>query len=249
MKLSVVIITFNEQQNIAACLKAAQTVADEIIVLDSFSTDKTPMICRDFGVKFLQAPFAGFVEQKNAAADLASLDYILSLDADEVLSEKLFSEIKKVKENPTYDAYSFNRLTHFCGQPIRHCGWYPDTKIRLWRKGSGRWGGQNPHDTMILEKSATLKHLSGDLLHYSFHSIEQHIAQINKFSTIKAEIEFKKGKKSNAVKLLVQPAFKFFRSYVLKVGFLDGFYGYIVCKNSAHSTFLKYAKLRALRKA
>jgi len=248
MKLSVVIITFNEEKNIETCLKSAEAVADEIIVLDSFSTDKTEEICKKFKLRFEQSKFAGYVEQKNAVAALASGDFILSLDADEVLSEKLTSEILQIKQHSQFDAYSFNRLTHFCGTPIRHCGWYPDTKIRIWRRGKGHWGGQNPHDTMILDKDATLKHLSGDLLHYSFHSIEQHLAQINKFSSIKAEIDFKKGKKSNAVKLLVHPAFKFVRCYMLKLGFLDGFYGYVVCKNSAHSTFLKYAKLLELRK-
>ncbi len=248
MKLSVVIITYNEERDIGACLESAQSVADEIVVLDSFSTDRTEEICKSYNVRFEQHTFDGYVEQKNNAAALAQYDYILSLDADEVLSDKLKAEILAVKQNPQYDVYSFNRLTFFCGKPVKHCGWYPDTKLRLWKNGIAHWGGTNPHDFLIPKNGSSLKHLKGDLLHYSFHSVEQHIAQINKFSTIKAEEAHRKGKTSGFMKLLFSPAFKFFSSYILKLGFLDGFTGYLICKNSAHSTFLKYAKLRRLQK-
>ncbi len=244
MKLSVVIITFNEERNIRACLESVRQIADEIVVLDSFSTDNTEAICKEYDLHFEKKKFEGYIEQKNAVAELANFDYILSIDADEVLSLKLISEIRIIKEKPAFNAYSFNRLTHFCGKPIRHCGWYPDTKIRLWKRGTAFWGGKNPHDTLIINNTTPIKHLKGDLLHYSFHSIEQHVAQVNKFSSIKAEIAEQEGKSASVIHLTIHPAFKFFRCYVLKLGFLDGFYGYIVCKNSAHSTFLKYAKLR-----
>jgi len=244
--LSVVIITYNEERDIENCLKSVQDIADEIVVLDSFSTDKTPEICEKYGAKFEQAAFDGYVEQKNNVAQFAGCNYLLSMDADEVLSDELKSQIKRLKQNPESEAYSFNRLTFFCGKPVRHCGWYPDTKIRIWKNGTAVWGGTNPHDSLIPDKKNRVKHLKGDLLHYSYHSVEQHITQINKFSTIKAEQALKKGKNAALPKLIFSPGFKFFRSYFLKLGFLDGFTGYLICKNSAHSTFLKYAKLRQL---
>lgn len=248
MTLSVVIITHNEERNIRRCIDSVENLADELIVLDSFSDDDTEKICREYPLRFEQSAFDGYLEQKNKAAALASGDYILSIDADEALSSKLSTEIKKIKQNPKHFAYSFNRLTFFCGKPIKHCGWYPDTKIRIWKKGTAEWGGTNPHDTLILKNGQKAYKLAGDLLHYSYYSISEHIEQINKFSGIKAAEAAKNGKFFNWFKLILSPPFKFFRCWVLKAGFLDGFYGFVICKNSAHSTFLKYAKLKEIRK-
>ena len=247
-KLSGVIITFNEEENIARCIDSLKNVADEIVVVDSFSTDRTEEICRDKNVRFLQNKFEGHIEQKNFAMRQAEFDYVLSLDADEALSPELEKAILKEKQNFSQDAYTFNRLTNYCGQWIKHCGWYPDVKLRIWNKTKGKWGGENPHDFVQMESSATAKKLNGDLLHYSFTSINQHVKTIQSFSDIGAKAAFSRGKRSSIFAILVNPAFKFLRDYIFKLGFLDGFYGLVVCINSAYAKFLKYLLMYELRK-
>lgn len=246
IKISGVIITFNEEKNIERCLSSIIGIVDEIIVLDSFSTDKTEEICEKFNVKFFQHKFSGHIQQKNRAVSYSENDFVLSLDADEELSEDLKKSILEVKENAEFDAYYFNRLNFFCNKKIKHGGWYPDKKIRLWNKNFGKWGGINPHDNVILQEKASKKHVKGELLHYSFNSIEEHVNQINKFSSIKAISAYNRNKKTNFVTIIFKPAIKFFIQYFLKFGFLDGFYGFVICKNSAHSEFLKQIKLYKL---
>lgn len=248
IKLSVTIITFNEEKNIRRCLESVLAVADEIIVLDSYSTDQTENICKDFPVRFFQNSFTGHIEQKNKAVEFTTYDHLLSLDADEELSETLKMNILQLKENWVRDAYSFNRLTQFCGQWIRYGGWYPDTKFRLWRKGKAEWGGTNPHDKLILGQEATSGFIEGDLRHYSFYTINDHINQINKFSYIKAQQMYQKGKRFSWWMLFFSVTFKFFKTYFLKRGFLDGFYGFVISMNSAYSNFLKHVKLREISK-
>lgn len=246
-KISAVIITKNEERNIERCLKSLQGVADEIIVVDSFSTDRTKEICVAFGAQFIQHIFEGHIEQKNWALEQAKYAHILSLDADEELSERLRESILKVKENWTCDGYCFNRLTNYCGNWIRHGSWYPDVKIRLWERKKGKWGGINPHDCLIMTENATVKHLKGDLLHYSYYSINQHISQINTFTDIGAAEAYKKGKKSPSLfMILLRAKWKFVSDYILKLGFLDGYAGFLVCKYSSLATFSKYVKLRQL---
>ncbi|MTI29248.1 glycosyltransferase family 2 protein, partial [Cytophagales bacterium RKSG123] len=150
-KISAVIITYNEEKNIQRCLESLKGVVDEIVVVDSLSTDNTKKICEKFDVHFIENPFEGHIEQKNYAMGCARNDYVLSLDADEALSPKLKESILKVKENWTADFYSFNRLNNYCGQWIRHSGWYPDKKIRLWDRRKGKWGGKNPHDNVVMK--------------------------------------------------------------------------------------------------
>jgi len=246
VKLSVIIITFNEERNIRACLQSVKNVADEIIVMDSFSTDSTKEICTSFGALFYQHRFDGYIEQKNLALEKANFDFVLSLDADERLDEILENEIQKVKQNPAFDAYKFNRLSYYSGRWIKHSGWYPDTKLRLWRKEIGRWGGRNPHDEVVIESGVKVKHLKGDLLHYSFYSLEEHLAQTNKFSTIGAQTLFDEGKTVSAMKLYASPFIKFLRDYIKNMGFLDGWEGLTICRINALGTYLKYAKLREL---
>ena len=242
--LSTVIITYNEERNIKRCLESIKDISDEIVIVDSFSTDETENISKQYNVTFYKQEFLGYKEQKNYALNKAKYNYILSIDADEVLSPQLLENIKFVKNNWQYDAYSFNRLTNFCGKWIKHSGWYPDTKIRLFKSEKCKWGGVNPHDKIVLEPESTLKHLSGDLLHYSFYTIEQHIAQINKFSEIKAQELKKKGKKSNLLKIFFSPTLRFIKSYYIKLGFLDGFSGLIISINSAYANYLTYVKLK-----
>lgn len=246
VKISVVIITFNEEKNIERCLKSVIDISDEIIVLDSYSKDKTEEICKKYDVNFFQHKFDGHIEQKNRAITFANNKIVLSLDADEALSDELKKAILTVKKNWEADGYYFNRLTNYSGKWIRYCGWYPDQKLRLFDSTKGKWGGINPHDKYIMNKEVVINHLNGDLLHYSFHDIAHHTDQINKFSSIKAQMMFKKGKKYSFFKMYISATFKFFKSYILKQGFRDGFYGLVISANSAHSNFLKYIKLREL---
>jgi glycosyltransferase involved in cell wall biosynthesis len=247
-RLSVVIITFNEQDNIERCLLSIKDIADEILVIDSYSTDKTEKICEKHNVRFVRHKFEGHVEQKNWAFDQTTYHHVLSIDADEELSERLIESIKKVKKDWRYDGYYFNRLNNYCGKWIRFGGWYPDKKLRLVDKRKGSWGGINPHDKFELLNGEGKYHLKGNLLHYSYKSIPHHIQQINKYSDIFAMSHYKVGKKSSYINIIGNPTWKFFRNYFLRLGFLDGFSGLIVNFNVAYETFLKYVKLRQLNK-
>ena len=255
MKVSVVIITFNEEKNIGTCLDSVKEIADEIIVVDSFSTDKTVEICQNMGVKVVQQPFVGHIEQKNFAVSQAKNNWILSLDADEVLSSELLVSIQNIKNNQHNNegknshitAFSMNRLTNYCGTWIRHTDWYPDRKVRLFHREYAKWGGTNPHDEVVIEKGEA-KHLTGALLHYSYHSISEHILQLNHFTNIGAQEAFARGKKAPLYKIFVNPIWKFVYSYFLRLGFLDGYKGFLVCAISAFATFTKYVKLRELHR-
>jgi glycosyltransferase involved in cell wall biosynthesis len=242
-KISLVIITFNEEKNIRQCLSSAFDIVDEIIVVDSFSTDKTEEICSQFDVKFVKHKFEGHIEQKNWALTQAKYPIILSLDADEVLSDELKNSILSVKNNSEYEGYFFNRKTNYCGKWINHTGWYPDQKLRLWKAGQGNWTGMNPHDKFELIPGATKKFLKGDLLHYSYHSISQHIQQVDKFTDIIALANFNKGKRTNLLKAIFHSIWKFKHDYILKLGFLDGYYGFVISIISAFATFSKNIKL------
>jgi glycosyltransferase involved in cell wall biosynthesis len=244
--LSVVIITYNEEQNIERCLKAVHAVADEIVVLDSGSIDRTVAICESFGAKVFEQPFLGYVEQKNRALEFATYPHVLSVDADEVLSEELKQSILKVKSNWSSAGYSFNRLTNYCGSWIRHSGWYPDRKLRLFDRRAGKWCGDKIHERYLLHDGSAPVQIAGDLLHYSYNSIDQHIEQIKKFTTIMSEVQFRKGKRPGVFKLIGNPLWCFINQYFLRRGFLDGFHGLVVCVLSATANFIKYAKTREL---
>jgi glycosyltransferase involved in cell wall biosynthesis len=241
--LSVVIITFNEEKNIARCIDSLAGVADEILILDSNSTDTTVEIARQKGATIYQQAFLGYVEQKNKALSLAKHNLVLSLDADEALDKTLHSSILSVKNNFHYKGYTMNRCNNYCGKFIRHGSWYPDTRMRLVDKSIAQWSGDNPHDTLTFTSPQTKKHLKGNILHYSFNSFEEHAAQNNKFSSISADSLFKRGKKTNLFKVAFNPFWAFVKSYLVRLGFLDGFYGFVIAVNIAHLTFLKHSKL------
>ncbi len=247
IKLTVAIITLNEEKKIRRCLESLEDIADEILVVDSFSTDQTESICQEFGVRFIKNKFEGFIEQKNFALQSATHDYVLSLDADEALSPQLLAEIRKIKNNWLNNGYTFNRLTNYSGKFIYHCGWYPDIKLRLVKKSEASWQGVNPHDLLRMNANQETFHLSGDLLHFSYDSITAHIAQTNKFSTIAAYAAFKEGQRSSIFKIITRPILKFLRDYFLKLGFLDGKYGFIICFINALYSLLKFSKLHELQ--
>lgn len=248
MKISCVIITYNEEKNIERCIKSVKDVVDDIVIIDSFSTDRTKEICAKHKVRFVEHVFEGHIEQKNYAITQAKFPYILSIDADEALSDKLKESILEVKNNWDSDGYYFNRLTNYCGKWIKHCGWYPDQKLRLWDSRLGLWAGTNPHDRYEMKPAARLKYIKGDLLHYSYYTISQHIDQVNKFTEIGAREAVNSGRRSNLLKIIINPMWKFFRDYFLKRGFMDGYHGFVICKISAQATFIKYIKMKELVK-
>lgn len=246
--LSVAIITFNEEKNLARCLSSITAIADEIIVLDSFSTDQTKEIALQFGVQFYQEKFKGYIEQKNRALELTTNDFILSLDADEAIDEKLQKAIQEEKQKGFPGmVYRMNRCTNYCGKFIRHGLWYPDRKLRLFNKNYGKWGGVNPHDKIILQGNWAIQHLPGEILHYSFTNHEAFIQQNEKFSTISARHLFEKGKKTNLFKVIFNPAWAFLNGYFLRRGFLDGLPGFVIARGVAYATYQKHKKLLQLQ--
>ncbi|QKG53762.1 glycosyltransferase family 2 protein [Hymenobacter sp. BRD67] len=238
VSLSVVVITFNEEANIARCLQALGTVADEVLVVDSFSSDGTVEICRQHGARVIQNAFAGYVEQKNFATDQAKSDYILQLDADEVLTDELRQSIQAVKNNWQHAAYSLARLTNYCGTWVRHGGWYPDRKLRLYDRRLGRWQGLLLHEHYEVNAGQSTGQLMGDILHFSYISIAQHVSQLNKFTSITAQERALKGQtRVTFFHLLLKPLWKFVHGYVFQLGFLDGFAGLSIAVISAWGYF------------
>ena len=247
VKISGIVLTFNEEKNIARCLQSMQAVCDEIVVVDSFSTDKTQEICESFGVRFYQNAWPGFKEQKNFAQDKAEYDHVLQLDADEEVSAELQKSILAVKANWQYDGYFSNRFTNYCGKWIRHSGWYPDAKLRLYDRRKGNWQGLDPHPHVIMQEGATSSKLKGDLLHYSFYSHEELVNRSAGYARQAAEAMLKTGKKYSGFKLIVSPFFRFWKDYIFLGGFRDGFEGLVICAVAAYYTFLKYMYLKTLK--
>ena len=248
-EISAVVITYNEELFIGKCLESLADIADEIIVVDSYSTDSTEEICNKYNVRFIKHEFEGYVEQKNFAISLASWPYVLSLDGDEALSEDLKKSILKIRENFEYDGYYFNRLTNYCGKWIKHSRWYPDKQLRLFNSTRGKWMGPNPHDKFRLNPGCRTTRLKGDLFHWYYSSIEEHVDKVNRFTTISANEYFKAGRKSGPCTATFHMIWSFFRSYILRAGFLDGYLGFTACSITAWASFLKYEKLRRLHSA
>lgn len=245
VQLSVVVITLNEEANIARCLQALGDVADEVVVVDSFSTDRTVEICEAHGARVVQHAFEGYVEQKNYATAQARYDHVLQLDADEVLTDELRQSIQEVKRNWQGGGYQLGRLTNYCGSWVRHGGWYPDRKLRLYDRRLGQWTGLLLHERYELQPGQAIGTLQGDALHYSYHSIEQHVSQLNRFTSIAADELWLRGKRRVTLfHLLLKPWWRFVHGYFFRLGLLDGFAGLSIAAISAWGVFLKFAKLK-----
>jgi len=245
IQLSVVIITYNEEKKLPLCLASLQGIADEIIVVDSNSTDNTAAIALEYGARVIQHPFTNYGAQKNFAAQQATHNWILSLDADEALTPALKQSIVAVKQQQKYDVYEMPRLTNYCGQWIKHCGWYPDKQTRLFDRTKGSWREEKVHEYwQLAEINGKKGLLKGDLLHYSFDSISQQLQKIEKYTELAAQAAVGKNKSASLLKIWLSPKWHFFTEYIIKLGFLDGFYGYTICKLSAYAAFVKYTKIR-----
>ena len=244
--ISAIIITQNEERNIGRCLESLAGVADEIIVVDSGSTDNTEAICRKAGAHFEHHDWEGYSGQKNYANSLAACPWILSIDADEAISPTLRESMLAWKqEEQQQGVYRFNRLTNYCGHWIHHCGWYPDPCTRLFPKDAARWDGL-VHEQLTFTSHLSPFTLKGILLHYSYYSVEEHAKRQLHYATLAARKAHEAGKKVGAAGVWLRPKWNFFRNYILKGGILDGHAGYTVCRMSAYYTFLKYALLREL---
>ena len=246
MALSVAIITYNEEKNIERCLKSVVPISDDIVVVDSFSTDNTRAICAKYNVKVVQHKFEGYGTQRQLATQHTKHTYVLSLDADEELSPELQQSILDISRNLKATCYSFDLRNHYCNQFIRYCGWYPNTKIRLYNKRELDWNTNSVHETIDTNNQHTIVHLTGYLNHYTCASISQHWEKEKKYALIAAEALAKKGKPICILLPYLKSAFKFIKIYIIKLGFLDGYYGYVISKTLAYSTFLKYQQARRI---
>jgi glycosyltransferase involved in cell wall biosynthesis len=246
LSLSVGLLTFNSERKLEEVLKSVREIADEIVALDSGSTDKTLEILKSYGAKVYQRKFDNFVSQKNHLLSLTTKEWVLFLDDDEALSPQLASSIEKAIKNPSFDGYYINRLTNYLGRWIRHA-WYPDWHLRLAKREKCRWVGSEVHESLKVE--GRVGYLKGDLLHYSYSSVSEHLSKIDRYSTLYARGALKRGKRFSLLKLLTSPAAAFVRRYLLKRGFLDGFEGFVLSVMASYYTFLKYLKLWELEKS
>jgi glycosyltransferase involved in cell wall biosynthesis len=242
MRITATVITLNEEHNIAAALESLSW-ADEIIVVDSESSDKTVEIAHQFTDKVIVRPWPGYSTQKNFAAEKAAHDWIFSLDADERVSDELALAIAEIKrtEDSNLAAFEFNRRSFYLGRWIKHSGWNPDYKIRLYDRRRARWTGDFVHEALAVE--GPVKRLSGDLLHYTVRDASEHHLRMDRYTTLAAEKSFQEGKRSSFISVLFSPSIVFVRSYLLKLGFLDGIPGLAIAWFASHYQFLKALKL------
>lgn len=242
MKITATVITFNEEANIARAL-ASLAWADEIIVVDSESRDRTVEIARRYTERVIVRAWPGYSAQKNFAAAEASHDWIFSLDADEQVSDKLRREIESLRQSatPTVAAYEMPRLAYYLGRWIRHSGWYPDWKLRLYDRRRARWVGEYVHEGV--EVDGHVARLGGDLLHFTVESASAHHLRIDRYTTLAAAQAHAQGKRASVASVIVSPPLTFLRSYLFKLGFLDGAQGYAIARFAAHYAFLKNLKL------
>ena len=247
-QISAVIITYNEEKLIGRCLESLHGIADEIVVVDSFSTDKTVEICTRPGVRLVKHSFEGYIEQKNWALQQASNKWVLSIDADEEVSKELRNSILEVKDNLNCDGYYLNRRNCYCGTWIKFSGLYPEKHLRLFNSGKGRWAGLNPHDKFVPDRGTTILRLHGDLLHQYCNSYDDHREKMKTFSSIASQSYLAAGRKAGMLTAPVHAGWSFIRSFILRGGFLDGYAGYKICSICAWGTWLKYRKLSILLK-
>jgi len=246
MKVSATIITLNEERNIDRCIRSLKDVVDEIIVLDSHSTDNTEKICVEHGVVFKKRDWEGYSASKNHLNKLAQYDYILSIDADEALDDELKNSILELKKLNDPEVYTVNRLTNYCGKWIKHSGWYPDVKLRLFPKTGCYWEGEFVHEELVYPCNLTIEPLAGHLEHYSYYSFKEHRERADKYSTLTAKKMHKAGKKASIAKPYLSGLGRFISMYFIKAGFLDGKMGFKIAWISAQSNVFKYKELRRL---
>ena len=242
MKISATIITLNEERKIVRAIESLRC-CDEILVVDSGSTDRTVELAARLGARVVETPWHGYARQKNFAAEQAENDWILSLDADEALSEALEGEIWAIKKNgPAYEGYTMPRLAQYCGRWILHSGWHPDRKLRLYHRSRAEWVGQYVHESVRV--SGRVGHLESSILHFTCDSLSEHLKSMDRYTTLAAQEIVAHKTRITKGRLLLGPIWTFFRSYFVKRGYLDGLEGLSIAWMAALYTYLKYAKSR-----
>ena len=242
MKISAAIITFNEERNIARALESLRC-CDEIVVVDSGSTDRTVELATKLGARVLDMAWRGYAGQKNYASESCKYDWILSLDADEALSESLEAEIWQIKKNgPEFEAYTMPRLAQYLGRWILHSGWYPDRKVRLFDRRRARWVGNYVHESVLVE--GRIGHLNSNILHFTCSSLSEHIRTMDRYTTLAAEQLVNQKAQIGWKELALDPPWTFLRTYIVQRGFLDGTEGLAIAYMAALYNFLKYAKAK-----
>jgi glycosyltransferase involved in cell wall biosynthesis len=247
LPITVSMISGAEAPRITRALESVAGWTSEIVVvLNADVKDGTEAVARQFGARIFPEPWKGYVGQKASAAAKATQEWVLGLDADEVVSPEMREELEALfgeKEGPqSFAAGSFPRLTMFCGRWIRHGDWYPDRTIRLWRKDLAEWGGVDPHARLLVR--GEIRKLRGQLLHYNAESIDRQIAKIAGFSSDFVRHFQSTGRRATWLHLVVRPTWRFARSYFLRLGFLDGWQGYYIAWMTAFQTATRYAKVR-----
>ncbi|MBN1212535.1 MAG: glycosyltransferase family 2 protein [candidate division Zixibacteria bacterium] len=245
-KLSVVVITRNEEHNLRRCLESVSW-ADEIVVIDSHSTDRTVEIATGFSARVYDIDWPGFGPAKRKGVDRATGEWILSLDADEVVSDELAAEIRKVLEgDDEYSGYYMPRKANFLGRWIYHCGWYPDPLLRLFDKSRGNFNDALVHEKVLLK--GRVGRLKGELRHYSYPTLDSYFSKFNRYTTLGAEAAFRQGKRAGWFDILVRPPASFLKHYIIKQGFRDGWEGFLISVLSSAAVLVKYAKLKEMTK-
>jgi glycosyltransferase involved in cell wall biosynthesis len=240
--VSAIVVCFNEEQKIRDCLESVRW-CDEIVVVDSFSTDRTVEIARQYTDRIVQRPWAGYRDQKAFAHSLATKQWVMLVDSDERVTPELRDEIQRALDGDVgrYLGYAVPRLVFYLGRWWRRGGWYPDYDVRLFRRDKATWGGADPHEKILVD--GAVRRLKHPLHHFSYRNIDDHIQRINHFTSISSRELRKEGGRWRLTDALLRPAFRFFRSYILKRGFMEGFAGFYVAVTAAVYVFLKYAKL------
>lgn len=250
IKISATIIVYNEAKNLKACLSTLKNIADEIILVDSFSTDETVSIAQQFNCIIFKNKFVNYRDQKNFADSKASYNWILNIDADERLSDELQKSIRqlKTKSNINACAFKMNRLNYIGNTSIKCCGWYPDKKIRLYQKNKTKWAGGPVHEYPEVESDAQVEALKGNLIHYSYESKTDFTERQKKYAKAIAQHRFYEGKKTNLFKIYSKPIVHFLNLYFLKTGFLNRKFGFFLAKGLAKERFLREQYLWHLQK-
>ncbi|MCD4819155.1 MAG: glycosyltransferase family 2 protein [Candidatus Cloacimonetes bacterium] len=244
-KLSITIITKNEEKNIERCLESVKW-ADEIIVVDSGSIDNTLKICEEHDCKIIKSKWLGFSLTKRKAVSYAKNNWILSIDADEEITTELKDKIGKILEKPKYNAYSIKRISYYLGNKIKHCGWNRDFPLRLFDKNFGNFNDKIVHESIVVDGKKG--RIYQPMLHFTYPTIESHIKKMDQYSTLGAQTLFEKNRNSTILEAILRGFFKFIKMYFIQLGFLDGANGFVLCENSAIGVYLKYLKLWKLRK-
>lgn len=247
MKLSVTIITYNEEDRLEEALKSVRDIADEIVVVDSHSTDNTVKIAEKYNARVFYNIFDNYGDQKNIALKNATHEWVLNLDADERVSQELAESVLRLKSSVDIEADGFliKRKTQYLGRWIMHSGWYPDRKLRLFRKNKSHWSGRI-HESLVLE--GRLEKLEGEILHFTYRDMNDHIQRLNRYSYMQAQDIVARGKKALYLRAVILPSITFIRFYIWKLGILDGYPGFIIALVSSWGTAMKYLKAIALKR-